>query len=60
MGVLAMILGILGGACAIMGVLTALEVIAEVASLGWSFWFGLATILLLGSIASVLGRTQYE
>jgi hypothetical protein len=26
----------------------------------WTFWFALAAILLLGSIALVIGRSSYE
>jgi len=61
MGVLAWILGILGGLCAIMGIITAVAVIPEFASLTWMFWFVLSSILLLGCIASAICRgTSYE
>lgn len=61
MGIFAMVLGILGGGCAVIGVLIATEVIAELLSLDWMFWFVLSALLLLGTIASLIGRTpQYE
>lgn len=61
MGIFAMILGILGGGCAVIGVLIATEVITELLSLDWMFWFVLSALLLLGTIASLIGRTpQYE
>jgi len=60
MGVLALILGILGGLCTVMGILTAAEVVpaflvggAAPASVvnNAAGWGGLAVILLLGCIA---------
>lgn len=60
MGILAWILGGLGGACAIVGILTAVAVIPEVMELTWIFWLVVSAILLLGSIASALGRGGYE
>ena len=60
MGVLAWTVGILGGLCAVMGIITATEVIAEVAGLDWTFWSALAGILLLGSIAAAVGRRAQE
>ena len=60
MGMLAWILGILGGLCAVMGIITAVEVIPEVAALTWMFWLVLAAILLLASIAAAIGRSEYE
>ena len=59
MKLLALILGILGGLCAIMGIITALAVI-EVAALTWMFWLVLAAILLLGCIAAGVSHTEYE
>ena len=61
MGVMAAIIGGIGGLCAVMGIVTALDVIiAIVPQLTWQFWFMLAAILLLGSIALALGRGSYE
>lgn len=62
MGITAAILGGIGGLSAVMGIITALGVVdlAMLASeLTWGFWFSLATILLLSSIALALGR-NYE
>ncbi len=53
--------GILGGLCAVVGILTATAVMAEVASLTWMFWLVLSGILLLASIAFSVGRgSGYE
>jgi len=52
---LAWIFGTLGGLCAVMGIIIAVEVIPEVAALTWMFWFALGAILLLISIAFVVG-----
>ena len=64
MAILAWILGILGGLCAVMGIVTALDMVEFLDSLpaGFNsmFWMVLAAILLLGTIASLLSRTEYE
>ncbi len=60
MGLLAWIFGGLGGASAVMGILTALAVVAEVAALTWTFWLMLSAILLLASIALAVGSSGYE
>jgi hypothetical protein len=60
MGILACIFGGLGGACAIVGILTAVAVIPEVMALTWMFWLVLSAILLLASIAFAVGRGGYE
>ena len=51
----AWILGILGGLCAVMGIITATEVVPEYAGLTWMFWLVLSGILLLASIAFSVG-----
>ncbi len=57
MGIFALILGLLGGLCAIVGVVITAELLPGLpAAYTWEFWFMLATILLLASIASALGR----
>ena len=67
MGIVSLILGLLGGACGVLGILTALEVmprfIEAEASIGpiaatTGFFWGLAVMLLLGSIAAGVGRGQ--
>ena len=61
MGVLAVIMFILGGLCAIMGIINA--ALAEplvVAGFDQTFWFSLAVILLLATIASLLTLGRYE
>jgi hypothetical protein len=59
MGIMGAILAGVGAVCAALGIVAALEVtnqpiISE--HFTWPFWFGLATILFLASIASLLGR----
>ena len=58
MGTMAAILGGIGGLCAVMGIITAAEVVNL--QLGeqftWMFWFMLSAILLLASIAFTVGR----
>ena len=57
MGTLALIFGILGGLCTVMGIITATELVPEaamvpeVAGLTWLFWFVLSATLLLICIA---------
>ncbi len=60
MGGLAWLFGILGGLCTVVGIITALEGIPEIAGLTWMFWFVLSGILLLGCIAFAVGRSAYE
>lgn len=57
MGVISAIIGAIGGLCAVMGIITAVEVIPLVMpQFTWMFWFVLSAILLLASIAFALGR----
>ncbi len=57
----ALISGILGGLCAVMGIITATAVVPEIAELSWMFWMVLSGILLLASIAFTIGRgSGYE
>ena len=60
MGVLAWTFGALGGLCAVMGIITAVAVIREVAALTWTFWLVLSAILLLVCIAFAVSRGGYE
>ena len=61
MGMSAWISGILGGLCAVWGIITATEVVSEYAGLTWEFWMVLGAILLLASIALNLGSgSSYE
>jgi len=58
-GLLALIFGALGAVGAVIGILTAVEVMPTFADeLTWTFWFVLSALLLLGSIAS--GRGGHE
>ncbi len=64
MGSTAVILGIIGGLCTVMGIITVSEVFPTLAIImpqfTWNFWFALSAVLLLGAIAFVLGRGGYE
>ena len=57
MGVLALILGIVGGLCTIMSILTATEVIPLV-FIGFTdiYWLGLAGILFVATITCLVAR----
>jgi hypothetical protein len=57
MGTTALIFGLLGGLCAVMGVVTVVGVLPPIgAAYTWYFWFGISVILLLICIAFALGR----
>jgi len=57
MGVAAVIFGVLGGICAVLGGLTAGGKLSLLTTeLTWMFWFILAGVLLLASIAFNTGR----
>jgi hypothetical protein len=54
MGLFSAIVGAVGGLSILMGIVVALDVVIPVinnVTLDWTFWFGLATVLLLGAIA---------
>jgi len=61
MGVLALVLGILGGLCTIMSIITATEVIPMV-FVGFTdiYWLGLAGILFVAAITCLVARGGYE
>ena len=53
MGAFALVIGLLGALCAVMGILTTIEVFPPLhPAFTWELWFSIAAILLLGSIAS--------
>ncbi|HUV75047.1 MAG TPA: hypothetical protein VMW00_00135 [Dehalococcoidales bacterium] len=57
MSISAVIVGAVGGLCAVLGIITAAEVIPLVMpQFTWMFWFVLSAILLLASIALSFGR----
>jgi hypothetical protein len=65
MKMLALILGVLGGLCAIMGIIVATEAVSltldATALKDWMFWMILAGVLLLSCIATaVSSREEYE
>lgn len=62
MAILAWIFGILGGLCAVMGIIIAAEVItldigAEFTAM---FWLTLGAVLLLACIAAAVSHSEYE
>ena len=63
MGLLALILGALGGLCGVTGIFTAVGVapsfIAEPSWATWMFWFVLAGVLLIACIAALIARSEY-
>ena len=61
MGFLAFLFGIIGGLCAVMGIITAAEVIPLIGTeFTWQFWFSLAVILVLGTISCLVAQSRYE
>ena len=63
MGIFAAILGGIGGLSGVMGIITALDVLNEpiISNLGdgeYIFWFLVAALLLLGSIAVSVGSGE--
>lgn len=62
MGLIAAICGTIGGLLAVVGIITATEVISLLMpQLTWTFWFVLSAILFLAAIALALGRSSgYE
>ena len=61
MGMSALIFGLLGGLCAVMGIITATGAVPEFAGLTWMFWMVLSGILLLATIAFTVARgSSYE
>ena len=63
MAMLAWILAILGALCAVMGFVTAAEVIPELGSAYTvTFWLQVSMVLFLATIAAALGRSgnRYE
>jgi hypothetical protein len=53
---LAAIFGTLGGLCTVMGIIEAVRVIPEYGGLNWFFWFVLAGLLFLITIALNVSR----
>jgi len=61
MGILALIFGILGGLCGVMGIITAAGVVPTLgAEFTVMFWLVLAGILLVACIAFLPSRSSYE
>jgi len=61
MAIAAWIFGILGGLCAVMGIITAAEVITLLsAEFTAMFWLALSAVLLLACIAAAVSRSEYE
>ncbi len=61
MGIFALILGVLGGLSAVMGILTAAEAVPLIATeFTWLYWFVLSGILFLATIACLLTQARSE
>jgi len=61
MGLTAVILGLIGALSAVMGIVTAAEVVAPIMpQFTWTFWFALSGLLVLGAIAFAVGRSYME
>ena len=61
MGILALILGLIGGLCVVIGIVTAVGVIPLLgAEFTVMFWLMLGGVLFLACIASTLNRGSYE
>jgi hypothetical protein len=57
MGIAAAIIGSVGGLCAVLGILTILEVELNMGTqFTWTFWLVLSAVLFLASIALSIGR----
>jgi len=61
MGLLALIFGLLGGLCAIVGIITAAEIM-DPPKAGFTaiFWLTLSVILLLTTIAFAVNKSEYD
>ena len=60
MGIAALVIGIIGGLCGVMGVITSFDILDDqvISKLGnseYMFWFLASGVLLLGSIAISVG-----
>jgi len=64
MAIAAWVIGVLGGLCAVMGVVTATEAVTFLADLPAQFtalfWVALGAVLLLGCLACLNSRSEYE
>ncbi len=61
MAIVAWIFGILGGLCAVMGIITAAEINTLLsAEFTAMFWLALSAVLLLACIAAAVSRGEYE
>lgn len=61
MGLLVLVLSALGGLSAVMGIITAAEIIPTLSSeLTWMFWLGLAGVFFLACITVLIARGGFE
>jgi len=60
MALLAGIFGVLGGLCAVMGIITAVDVVPVIGAFTETLWMTLAIVLLLICIAAAVSRNRYE
>ncbi len=58
MGMGALLFGLIGGLCAVLGIITAAELLPALGTeFTWTFWFMLSGIMLLISIAFAAGSS---
>jgi hypothetical protein len=61
MGIFALVLGILGGLCTIMGILVTVDYAPPIGSeFTWTWWFSLSMILFLATIVSLLVQSRSD
>jgi hypothetical protein len=61
MGIFALVLGILGGLCTIMGILVTVNYAPPIGSeFTWTWWFSLSIILFLATIVSLLVQSRSD
>lgn len=59
MGMLALVFGLIGGLCMVMGIITAFDVVPQFNdAFGMMTWFALSALMLLISIAFSVGRSE--
>ena len=61
MGIFALVLGILGGLCTVMGILVTVDYAPPIGSeFTWEWWFYLSIILFLAAIASLFAQSRSD
>ena len=61
MGILALVLGILGGLCTVMGILVTVDFAPPIGiEFTWTWWFSLSMILFLAAITSLFAQSRSD